>query len=128
GRLGEERQVRVALLLLRGVVADVDLAADDRLYALLLRLLVVLNRARERAVVGEPDRRHLQLCGAGGKSRNPTRTIEDRVLGVDVQMDEACLGHGEASLRIRSAGTTGPAKRNSSNVRGARPPKSGRAA
>ena len=52
-RLGEERQVRVALLLRLAVVGDVDLAAEKRLDALLLRLLDEVDRAGERAVVGE---------------------------------------------------------------------------
>jgi hypothetical protein len=80
--------VRVPLRLLRGVVADVDLAADDRIHAVLARLLVELHRARERAVVGEPDGRHLELRGARRKSRDAAGAVEDRVLGVDVQVDE----------------------------------------
>ena len=80
--------MRVALLLLRGVVADVDLAADDRLDSLLRRVLVELHRARQRAVVGEPDGRHLELRGALREGRNTAGPVEDRVLGVDVQMDE----------------------------------------
>src|SRR5207248_10366145 len=54
-RLGEERQVRVALLLGLAVVGDVDLAAEERLDAVLFRLSDETDRARERAVVGEPD-------------------------------------------------------------------------
>ena len=95
-RLGEDGQVGVALLLLQAVVGDVDLAADDRLDPLLLRLAVQLDRAGERAVVGERDRRHLQLRGPRGERGDPARPVEDRVLGVDVEMDEGRLGHGEA--------------------------------
>ena len=80
--------MRVALLLLRGVVADVDLAADDRLHALLRGLLVELHRARERAVVGEADGRHLELCGARCQGRDAAGAVEDRELGVDVQVNE----------------------------------------
>ena len=62
-RLGEQRQVRVALLLRAAVVGDVDLAADDRLDARAsCAVLVELDRAGQRAVVGERDRRHLELA------------------------------------------------------------------
>ena len=88
GRLGEERQVRVALLLGLAVVGDVDLAAEDRLHAVLLRLLDEVDRARERAVVGERDGRHLELRGPRGERRDAARPVEDRELGVDVEMDE----------------------------------------
>ena len=52
-RLGEERQVRIALRLCVPVLGDVHLAADDRLHADLARLPVELDGAGERAVVGE---------------------------------------------------------------------------
>ena len=81
--------MRVALLLLRGVVADVDLAADERLDARLRGLLVELDRARERAVIGEPDGRHLELGGTSRQSGDTARAVEDRVLGVDVQVDRS---------------------------------------
>src|SRR6266480_867670 len=92
--LGEQGQVRVALPLRSAVVGDVNLAADQRLDAVLARLPVQLDRARERPVVCERDRWHLELRGALGERRDPARAVEDRVLGVDVQMDEAGLSHG----------------------------------
>ena len=75
--------MRVALLLAGRVVADVDLAADERLDSLLLRVLVELDGARERAVVRERDGRHLELGRAGGEVRDPAGPVEDRELGVD---------------------------------------------
>jgi hypothetical protein len=54
-------------------------------------------------VVGEPDGRHFELGGTGGQGGHAAGSVEDRVLGVDVQVDEARLGHGKASLEIRSA-------------------------
>jgi hypothetical protein len=69
--------VRVALLLLGRVVADIDLAADDRLDSLRGRVLVELHGARERPVVGEPDSRHLELGGPLGESRDAAGTVED---------------------------------------------------
>ena len=85
--------MRVALLLLAAVVGDVELAADQRLDAVLLGLAHELDRAGERAVVGERDRRHLELRRPGREPRDAARPVEDRVLGVDVEMDEAGLSH-----------------------------------
>ena len=95
-RLGEEREVRLALLLRVPVVGDVDLAADERLDALVSGRLVEVDRAGERAVVGEPDGRHLELGGALREVRDPAGAVEDRVLGVDVEVDEGRFGHGES--------------------------------
>ena len=92
-RLGEDGQVGVALLLPVAVVGDVDLAAHDRLDPLLPGLALELDRARERAVVGERDGRHSELGGPRSECRDAARTVEDRVLGVDVEMDEVGLGH-----------------------------------
>jgi hypothetical protein len=92
---GEEREVRVALRLHPAVVDDVDLAAEDRLDALLLRRLVEVDRPRHRTVVGERHRRHLECGRLPRERRDPARPVQDRVLGVDVQMDERG-GHGKA--------------------------------
>ena len=86
-RLGEQRQVRVALGLRAPVVGHVHLAADDRLHACIARLPVELDRASERAVVGERDGGHLEALRLLDE-QDPARAVEDRVLGVDVQMDE----------------------------------------
>ena len=90
--------MRVALRAVRPVVGDVDLAAENRLDSLLSGLPVELDRAGERAVVGERDRRHLELGGPRGEVRDPARAVEDRVLGVDVEMDERRIGHGRPIL------------------------------
>jgi hypothetical protein len=91
--------VRVPLLLGEPVVGDVDLAADDRLHALLARLPVELDRAGEAPVVGERHRRHLQLGRAGRQLRDPAGPVEDRVLGVDVEVDEGRANHRVSHLR-----------------------------
>ena len=87
--------MRVALVLLEPVVDDVHLAADDRLDALRLRGLEELDRAGQGAVVGERHRGHLELCCLARERGYPARPVEDRVLGVDVQMDERGA-HGKA--------------------------------
>ena len=99
-RLREQREVRLALLLRVAVVGDVDLAADERLHALLARRLVEVDRAGERAVVGEPDRRHVELGGALREVRDPARPVEDRVLRVDVEVNEGRFGHGSTNILL----------------------------
>ncbi len=90
----------VALRLRTAVVGDVDLAAQNRLDSGLSGLPVELDRAGHGAVVGEPDRRHLELGGAGREGRDPAGPVEDRVLGVDVKVDKRRLGHGRVILGL----------------------------
>ena len=113
-RLGEDGQVGVALLLPVPVVGDVDLAADDRLDPLLARLALELDRAGHRAVVGERDGGHPEARGPLRERGNAARPVEDRVLGVDVQMDEVGFGHRE------SHSTTGSGPHLKAPWRGAR--------
>ncbi len=96
-RLREERQVRVPLRLRAPVVGDVHLTADDGLDPGRPGFPVELDSARERAVVRERDRRHLEPSGLLDERRDPARPVEDRVLRVDVQMDEGDR-HGKAML------------------------------
>src|SRR6266511_1568070 len=88
----EQRHVRIARALHAPVVRDVDLAADDGLDAGSLRGLEELHCTRHRAVVGERDGRHLELSGPLRQLRNAAGAVEDRVLGVDVQVDEGRRG------------------------------------
>ncbi len=108
----EERQVRVALLEGPAVVDDVHLAPEDRLDPLLGGGLVEVDRARHRAVVGERHRRHLELGRLPRQRRDPARPVEDRVLRVDVEVDERG-GHGRAIVEGRSAGHPRPGCRTS---------------
>src|SRR5262249_36259497 len=87
-RLGEEREMRVALRLGEAIVGDVDLAADDRLDAVLTCLPVELDHACERSVIRERYCRHLEALGLVDERRDPAGAVEDRVLGVDVKVDE----------------------------------------
>ncbi len=99
--------MRVPLGLRPAVVRDVHLAADDRLHALLAGLAVQLHGAGQRAVVGERDRRHLEPLRLLDERRDPARPVEDRVLGVNVEVDEGRrdgVTHGRASLVRHSAG------------------------
>ena len=95
---GEQRQVRVALRLRLAILGDVHLAADDRLDADLPGLLDELNRPGERPVIGQPDRGHVELSRPSSKLGNAARPVENRVLGVDVKMNERGLTHDAGSV------------------------------
>ncbi len=111
----EQRQMRVALLLGAPVVGDVDLAADHRLDARPLGGLEELHRPGHRAVVGERDGRHLELGGPLDEVRDPAGAVEDRVLGVDVEVDERSVSHArwtpyKPSRRARPGAAATPAQ------------------
>ena len=110
-RLRQQREMRLALLLLVPVVGDVDLAADERLHAFVARRLVEVDRAGERAVVGEPDRRHLELGRPLREVRDPARPVEDGVLRVDVEVDEGRFGHGSTNILLARDGTRSAPRR-----------------
>src|SRR5580704_15393688 len=74
---------------------EIDLATDDRFYAVGAALLVEFDRAEEITVIAQRQRRHLQLGGAPGQFRDSARSVEQAVLGVDVKMNEGFgRGHG----------------------------------
>ena len=62
-----------------------------------------LDRARHRAVVCERHGRHLELGRLCGQRRDPACPVEDRVLGVDVEVDEGRGGHrlGQSTEGVR---------------------------
>ncbi len=105
--LSQKSQVCVALLLRLAIVGDVDLAADDGLHAVLARLPRELDRPGERAVVGERHGRHLESRRLGRQLRDPARPVENRILGVDMQMDEGG-GHREVILEPGQDRTSSP--------------------
>ena len=72
------------------VVDEVDLAAHDRLDAVLAGGLVELDRAVHDAVVGQAEGRLAEVGGALGERVDLARAVEQRVLGVDVE-----IGAGE---------------------------------
>ena len=70
----------------RAVVDEVRLEAEDRLDVVLLAGLVELDRAVHHAVVGEAERGLAERRRARGEAVDVRRAVEQRVLGVDVQM------------------------------------------
>ncbi len=109
--LGQQRQVVVELLAALGVaprvvdpaaagrsltavvVGHVGLGADDRLDPLLVALAVEVERAVHVAVIGDADRRLAVADGFGDELVEPSRAVEHRELGVDVEVGEG-IGHG----------------------------------
>ena len=70
---------------------DVHLAPEDRLDAPLPRLVVKDDRREQVPVLGHRERRHLEPLGLGQQLADPARPVQQRVLRVQVEVDE--LGH-----------------------------------
>jgi hypothetical protein len=82
------------------VVADhVHLTPLDRLDPVLLTRRVELDRPVHHPVIGEPQSGLIELGGAGGERVDLARSVEQRVLGVDVKMS-ASGGHRAAVSRL----------------------------
>ena len=103
--LGQHRQM-VRLLRLRVAVQsralrDVGFDADDRLDVALPRLFVELDRAVEDAVVRQADRLLAQLFGAVHQFRDAREAVEERELGVGVEVREHQRGRaGRAGMEL----------------------------
>ena len=93
---GQQHQVgRAALagvLVVPAVVGDVDLAADDGLDAGVAAGGVEVHNTIEGAVVGDGQRIHAQLAGAGDQFRDAADAVEHTVFGVNVEMGERQTG------------------------------------
>ena len=74
------------------LLADVKLAADDRLDSGLVRRIHEVDRAEDVAVVGHGDRGHAQLFHALDKLFHVAGAVEHGVVGMEMQVNE--LGHG----------------------------------
>ena len=70
----------------------VGLDAQDRLDALLAAGLVEGNRAVQIAVIRKGDRVHAEPLDAIDEGFHPVAPVEQRVLGVEVEVDEV-RGH-----------------------------------
>jgi hypothetical protein len=96
----EDREVAVLLLVLPGRAVepagrgDVGLDAHDRLHAGLLPGRVEVERPEHHAVVGHGERRHPELGGPVEHVADAGRPVEERILRMRVQVDEALAGHG----------------------------------
>ena len=100
---GEQREVVALDLALadRAVVDEVGLEAEDRLDVVLLAGLVELDAAVHHAVVGEAERGLPERRRTRRKTIDVRRTVEQRVLGVDVEMRAGVGAHGVVQTRCR---------------------------
>jgi len=73
-------------------LADIQFAADDRLYAMLVSRIHEVHRAKNVAVVGHRHRGHAQFLHALAEFFDVTGAVQQGIVGVQVQVDE--LGHG----------------------------------
>ena len=108
----EEREVVALDLALadRAVVDVVRLEAQDRLHAVLLAGLEQLHGAVHDAVVGQAEGRLPVLGRTGGELLDLARAVEQRVLGVNVEVGAGGGAHGLGRLDVRSdvAAVSGP--------------------
>ncbi len=88
------------------IVGHVGLGTDDRLDALLVALLVEVQRAVHVAVIGHPDCRHPVGHRFGHHLVESRRPVEHRELGVDVEVGEG-IGHGSLIFELRGCGSSG---------------------
>jgi hypothetical protein len=120
--LRQQREVVALDLALadRAIVDEIRLEADDRLDAVLAGGLVELDRAVHHAVVREAQRGLPELRGALGELVDVACPVEQRVLGVDVEVGAAGSGHGQRRLGGASDGAA-PASPHDAGNRAARP-------
>ena len=87
----QQHQVVIAIrFALNGLplLRDVNLAADHRMDALGLGAVIKLDRAEQIAMVGHGHRRHLLLGGELHQLRYLASSVEQRVIGVAMKMNE----------------------------------------
>ena len=102
--LGEQHEVVGGLAGRAALVAaiagrDVDLAAEDRLDAALARRVVKDDRREHVAVLGDGERRHLELLRLIEQLVDAAGAVEQRELGVQVKVDEVMhIAHHSHSI------------------------------
>ena len=100
----QDQVIAAAFGLVVSIGRDIGLAAEDRLHAVLLGLLVEVQRAEQVAVVGDGDLLHAALEHLGKQVVEADRAVEQAVLRVQMQVRE--FGHARSSsLAFRSART-----------------------
>ena len=80
----------------------VRLHADDRLDPFIFGELVEGPGAKEAAVVGEGKAGHLVLFGPVDEIGQPVGSVEERVFGVGVEVDEAHECRAKSSVEMRN--------------------------
>ena len=95
--LGQHDEVVVAVAFGRGtmifLLADIKFAAQYRLDARFFGGVGEGDCAKDVAVVGHGDRRHLEFLDAVDQALDVTSAVEHRVVGVKMKMYELTLRH-----------------------------------
>ena len=98
--LDQHQQVEVVELVLAavglveaGIGRQVELGADDRLDLALQGFFIEIDRAQDGAVVGQGHGGHLEIAGFFQQVVDLQGGIEQAVLGMQVQVDEALHSH-----------------------------------
>ena len=99
------------------VVDEVGLEAQQRLDVVLLGGLVELDGAVHDAVVGQADGRLIEGRGALGELADVAGAVEQRVLGVDVQVRDGRGAHRGGNHRRRGGRHPCVARRRARNLR-----------
>ena len=100
---GQESQVETCLLAPRGLAvaqlgrSHVSLVANNRIDSRLFALLVKLHRAVKVAVVGEGQGIHAVFLGMLDQLGNAVGAVEQAVMAMAMQMNEATIRHGWCS-------------------------------
>ena len=76
---------------------EIDLAANDGMDALRLCFLIESDSTVHNAVVGHSDCVHAELLRTPNELLDPTRAVQQTVLGMHVQM---CKGHASPPFRF----------------------------
>ena len=69
-------------------LTDVELAADDRLYAGGFGGVIKIGGAENISVIGDGHRRHAQLASASDQLVDVTSAIQQRIICMQMQMDK----------------------------------------
>ena len=92
--LGQKREVVARILLVAGVFlkpttrGDIGFVANDRIEPRSLCRTIKLKRTVQVAVVGDGQRVHAEFDGAADKPLDRTRSVEQAVVAVAVEVDE----------------------------------------
>ena len=86
-RLGCDATAAIPFLAIM-IPSDIRLDSQDRLDPILASDLIKLHRSKEIAVIGHSNRGHSKLLHTLDKRFNAIATIEQRIFGVQVKMNE----------------------------------------
>jgi hypothetical protein len=81
-------------------LADVKLASDDRFNANLVRGIHKVHRAKDVSMVGHGHGRHAQFVNAMDEFVDVASAVEQRIIAMQMQMDELILAHEVTSGSI----------------------------